>query len=259
MTKRLMDFFPNIIVLPEEEDSFESFLRLKGVARYKKVEEHLNGVVPKVKLTYEALSQHYRYDVKLRRMLYKLIAFLEVSLKATINNNYQIDSIRKNFDQKVSNIFGKSFFLDKLQKRKVSVTLSNKSVVSLFDYLENCDMSQMIDIFMLLPNELHKGLFGDTSYLEQNLRAAKEVRNAVFHHNILLSTALKKVWINGEERAGLKANIESLILLSPKHTHNNLKRNINECMIIDEKKPPIEGNIYCLLGNCGVYFDEVGL
>lgn len=257
--KRLMNAFPNIIVQPEEEDEFENFLQLKGVARYKKIQIYLNNIAPGKQLTYQDLCQHYRYDVKLRRMLYKLIAFLEVALKATINNNCQIDNIRKGFEQKISNAFNKSFSLNKVQSRKIRVTLSDKTIVSLFDYLENCDMSQMLEIFMLLPSRLHKEFFDDITHLEQNLKAAKEVRNAVFHHNILLGATLKKVWIYDEEREGLKANIENLILLSPKHMHSNLKCNINECVIIDEKKPPIMDNQYRLLGDSRIFFDEVGL
>lgn len=253
----LIENFDKIHIPHEQRDDFERALKLKGVERYKKIEACLQN--KKADLTYDDLNHHYRYDIKLRRALYKCIAFLEVSLKAMINNTYAITNLtKKNFVSEINNIFPKHYKESALQKRKTSIVFADKTVCSLFDYLENCDMGQMIDIFMLMPEEKHKELFVHLEYLEKNLRAAKEIRNAVFHHNLLMCVTLKKVYIGGQESQDLKSNIENIILLSPPKTHSNLKKVINQCLIIDETKGIGADNEYNLVEDFKIYFDGEG-
>ena len=110
---------------------------------------------------------------------------------------------------------------------------------------------------MLLDTDQQSSLFkSDFDHLKENLDALRELRNCVEHHQLLIIKDLKEVWISGEKKTGLNANIENAINLSPKLAKENLKETINDCLIIDESKERSEQNTYHLLPEFKVYFDD---
>lgn len=232
----LISNFPDVIINEDEWNNFENFLDLKGVQRYKKVEAALVGKVES--LTYLQLSHHYRYDVKLRRKLYMCFSLLEVALKAYISNHYHIENLTKvNFERKMNESFknsGKVFKLSEIEKKKNEIIFSDAKVNTLFDYLENCDMSQLNKIVLHLSDKELKSLFPNHLRLKENLNAARVLRNLVFHHILLLNTNLKKVYLGETISNGLKANIQNVVQLIPERARKNITNEINACLIIDE-------------------------
>jgi hypothetical protein len=224
------------MISEDEWDNFENFLELKGVQRYKKVEAALIGKIEKI--TYLQLSHHYRYDVKLRRKLYMCFSLLEVALKAYISNRYHIENLNEeNFERKMNESLknnGKIFKLSEIEKKKNEIIFSDAKVNTLFDYLENCDMSQLNKIVLHLSNTELKTLFPNYSRLKENLNAARFLRNLVFHHILLLNTKLKQVYLGEMMSNGLKANILNVVQLIPERARKNITNEINACLIIDE-------------------------
>ena len=83
----LETYFPNLVVKAEDWDKCENYLKLKGIERYSSLYFAIKNETDE-KIDYEVLSQHYRYDVKLRRALHKIIAFTEVAMRAAVCNAY---------------------------------------------------------------------------------------------------------------------------------------------------------------------------
>ena len=83
----LETYFPGLLVKKEDREKCENYLKLKGIERYSSLYFAIKDKTDK-EIDYELLSQHYRYDVKLRRALHKIVAFTEVAMRAAICNAY---------------------------------------------------------------------------------------------------------------------------------------------------------------------------
>ena len=71
-------------------------------------------------IDYELLSQHYRYDVKLRRALHKTISFIEIAMRAAINNAYFNQHVQLSKDRwmsELSDLFGVEYKPEQIVKR----------------------------------------------------------------------------------------------------------------------------------------------
>jgi len=252
----LVNKFPSIIISEDEKQEFQNYLELKGVQRYKKIEAALNGKVGTI--SYCMLSEHYRYDVKLRRQIFKSIALLEVAIKAYICNHYNIEHLQySNFKDIINKVLGKGNKKFSGFMPKVKMLFNEKPINSLFEYVEESDFGQLIEVFMVLPDEQKEELFPNIQYLKENLYAIKELRNKACHHSITIGQELGTVYIDGMPKQGIQANIENLINLIPSRARGNIKRQFNECLIIDEEKDLTQDNQYNILGEYKAFFNGV--
>ena len=254
-------FFPQLTVSSDELEVFKKYLQLKGINRYRSLYNMLidNNVQ---EVSYKVLSEHYRYDVKLRRALYKIIAFVEIAMRSAISNTYGDTLITDNWKSEISNTFMHNYSPSKKVCEKIAFIIRNakedEESLTLSDLLERCDMQVLNEIFILLDQDKQRGVFSnDFNHLAENLNAMRKVRNCVGHHHILLIQDLNDVWINGQKKAGIQANIENIINISPDIAKDNLKRLINDCLIIDENEERTNRNTYMILPSFMVYFEEV--
>lgn len=263
-TEILKDF-PRLELSEKEAKDFQAKLKLKGKQRYKELYKALSAENSNKKFSYEVLSQHYRYDIKLRRALYKIISFTEVAMRATIANRYGTKKISKtNIEEDIKKITGKEIYFDDREKKKISIALNSNKEMNLFEFLENVDMQILNKIFCILDEELKESVFTYDEHLKDNLDSMRKLRNAVMHNNILITKKYGRVWVDGQEKTDLQSHIENAINLSPNIAKGKLKRQINECLIIDEgreetfKKQGKEGeNRYRLFAKYKVYFEGV--
>ena len=101
----LETYFPGLLVKKEDREKCENYLKLKGIERYSSLYFAIKDKTDK-EIDYELLSQHYRYDVKLRRALHKIIAFTEVAMRAAICNAYpNVEFTSRNWKNRISNIY----------------------------------------------------------------------------------------------------------------------------------------------------------
>lgn len=263
-TEILKDF-PLLELNEEEAKDFQTKLKLKGKQRYKELYDAVSAENNKRKFSYEVLSQHYRYDIKLRRALYKIISFTEIAMRATIANKYGTEKIsEENIEDDIKRITGKEIKFTKGEKKKIAYIFDSKKEMTLFKFLESVDMQILNEIFCILDKELIEIIFIYDEHLKDNLDSMRKLRNAVMHNNILITKKYGKVWIDGEEKTDLQSHIENTINLSPDIAKDNLKRLINSCLIMDEdreeeyKKQGKEAkNRYRLLKKYKVYFEGV--
>ena len=259
----LETYFPGLVVKDEDRGKCENYLKLKGIERYSSLYFAIKDKTDK-EIDYELLSQHYRYDVKLRRALHKIIAFTEVAMRAAICNAYpNVEFTSRNWKNRISNIMGKPFETGEALRKKISwyvqkLENEGKTNITLFDLLENSDLQVLNAVFLMLDEDKQREVFtNDFEHLKDNLDAMRELRNCVEHHQVLIIQKLKEVWICGTQQSGLKANVENIINISPKVAKANLKRLINDCLTIDEEQKRSKENTYQLLPAFKVYFEDV--
>ena len=258
----LETYFPGLVVKDEGREKCENYLKLKGIERYSSLYFALKSKTEN-EIDYELLSQHYRYDVKLRRALHKTISFIEIAMRAAINNAYFNQYVQLSKDRwmsELSDLFGVEYKPEQIVKRKIKRLFTDRNVetISLFELLENCDMHVLNSIFLLLDSEKQKEVFdNDFEHLKENLDALRELRNCVEHHQLLIIKPLKKTWSNGEWQTSLQANVQNAINLSPKNARKNLKKLLNSCLVIEESENRSEENTYQLLPAFKVYFEDV--
>lgn len=255
-----------LLEIPEDKLSeFQNKIMLKGRQRYHELYKALLKENNGEKISWEVLSHHYRYDIKLRRVLYKIISFTEVAMRATIANNYQIDNMTQyTYESELKKTINNKINFTNKEKNKIGVVFNDKSEVSLFEFLENIDMQILNKIFIHIKKSMIMDLFSDNEKLSQNLDAMRKLRNSVMHNKILITKEYGRVWIGGVEKTDLQSHIENAIMLSPYLAKDNLKKAVNECLIIDEKQElhstkdkNIEENRYKLFNKYKVYFEEV--
>jgi len=141
------------------------YLDLKGVS-YHTVLVNYIGLDEDGKIQYKKVQNIYKYDKRIRNILYRYLSALEEGIRGFISNKYcgNIDNIKR---------LSKS-----IQK---SIVEGN----SLSKELEDLDFNQLINISKKLSTKEKRELFGHTDNLEANLLAVKELRNAVSHHRML--------------------------------------------------------------------------
>lgn len=250
----LIDNFNDIEICPSEIEKFEKFLKLKGVQRHRLL---LESIINKTseKANINILSEHYRYDVKLRRAVFKSMALLEVALKAAICNNNEIKVISK---QQAIEVIEKYFNCEikdkRIFRRKIPIIFDNDKELSLFEFLERSDMDVLIKIFMLLPKESHRELFGESDHLFENLMALKTLRNKVFHHNILLNSNLETVFLEGNKKSGLKANLRNMVNFISENARYNTMVELNRCLFKNEE----EKSFFDIVEEYKIVFEEAG-
>ena len=259
----LETYFPGLLVKKEDREKCEKYLNLKGIERYSSLYFAIKDKTDK-EIDYELLSQHYRYDVKLRRALHKIIAFTEIAMRAAVCNACpNVVFTSRNWKNRISSTMGRPFETGKQLSGKITwyvqkLENEGKNDITLFDLLENSDLQVLNAVFLMLDEDKQREVFtNDFEHLKDNLDAMRELRNCVEHHQVLIIQKLKEVWINGVRQSGLKANVENIINISPNIAKTNLKRLINDCLTIDEKQKRNEENTYQLLPAFKVYFEDV--
>ena len=104
----LETYFPGLLVKKEDREKCENYLKLKGIERYSSLYFAINNETDE-KIDYELLSQHYRYDVKLRRALHKILAFTEIAMRAAVCNAYpNVVFTSRNWKNRISSTMGRT-------------------------------------------------------------------------------------------------------------------------------------------------------
>lgn len=184
-----------------EEGKAKFYIDMKGVALHIKVLKYLgfkfeDDNTIKWKTVSEKLSQ----DKLLRDKLYIYLATLEEYIRAYISNKYS-DNVKKDF------------WINGIGKRNQikNQVLSGKE---LFDILEDIDFGTLINQVLNLPNKDIEELLGGKG-TEQNIKAVRELRNAVSHHKFMFSHEFLKCNVDGVESNLLENNIKNLRQLLP--------------------------------------------
>ncbi len=175
----------------DEKKKFKEYVRLKGINTHVDI-INLIGLDENDKICAKHVSDTYKYDKRIRNILFTYISALEEHIRAFARDNNENE---------------KESFVSKIE---------NKTLNQLIEH---------ISVF----KETFKSLFpNNDNHLIDNLKAVKGLRNAVSHNRLLLTyNNYKHCYINGEKKKGLTNNIKNLVNLIDDYYKDSLINKIN--------------------------------
>ncbi|ARU91781.1 hypothetical protein SCLARK_001229 [Spiroplasma clarkii] len=190
-----IDKFVSKMIFPDEDNKLEeecrNYLRLKGVAYLTQlanfIELNDNG-----KIEYLKVSKLYRYDKRIRNILYKFLSAFEESIRAFIANKF-LDNVSefKSESQKNGKKIGKKLMGKLSECKSLSFSLGSLS------------LSELMELFNIFTADEQVLLFENLDHIDENLSAVRELRNAVSHHRMLfVYDEFSECWIDGIQKEG---------------------------------------------------------
>jgi len=211
---RINDFFNDMEISENDKIYAQKAIAAKGLEKHISIKEYLLSWREKGYCRYSEVATTYRYDKRIRNVLYKYISYLEEFFRANIQDNYY-------------NKVEQEFWISQLKELLI------KYNQNLNDALENLSFSHLLKQMEKLPQEIKDVCISIKSYVNQNIKALIELRNAVMHNKFLvLYKGLKFCYVNGvdsEKNNGLKANIINLANFLPTGAKEQYVLDINDC------------------------------
>lgn len=213
MDSRREEFYKNLIIDEEDKEQAEKYLTSKGVEKHIILKEKLFNWIEGDKIEYSLIASTYRYDKRLRNILFKYISYLEEYYRSVILDEYRY---------RVKKIKWIRDIKERLEEFNGDLN----------DALEHIDFSSLLIQTRMLPQRVkNKCLLPKTRNLKENSIALKELRNAVMHNKfLLLYRGYETCYIDGvddNKSSNLKANILNLISFLPKSVAEGCIRDIN--------------------------------
>lgn len=208
------EFIDLIDIQQEEIDKAKHYLDLKGVNLHHSIYSYLSSFTAS-KIKYCEIATTYRYDKRIRKVLYKYIGLLEEKIRAYIDNNYSDEMDQLNLTAKIAK------------------TLKSEKV--LYKALDKTLFSDLIAQVLVLSDEDIHSIFPDTIFESKNLKALAELRNAVSHNRFLLNYLdFKECNIDGSISGSLHANLTNLANHLEKSIKQSFINEINSCSAFEE-------------------------
>ena len=205
------EFWGKIEITEEEKEKSVHYLKYRGVEEHNHVRQYLESVTGR-RASYSEIATAFRYDKRIRRVLYKYIGLFEESIRAYISNKYS------------SNIEGINLTVSTKQYiaeyKKLFVALSELTFRRLITQVKNLVTVDLIEMF---------GSYEDDKVLFDDLEAVVELRNAVSHNRFLLDNKRLKKCSVGDKNNSLWANIVNLWNFLPEPFQTQFSKEINEC------------------------------
>lgn len=213
MTKE--EFWNSIIISNEEKQKSLFYLKYRGIDEHNYVRLFLESRTGR-KVTYSEIASTFRYDKRIRRVIYKFIGILEESIRAYIANKYTNNLEQVEWSNKIKNGQGELFNrLDELTLGQLfnQIKKLKKDRKYLFDYLEN-----------------------DGNWTNKDFESIIELRNQISHNRFLLNNMKLKKCSIGDGNASLWANLLNLKRFLPNEVKQKFCDEVNNCVICFGKK-----------------------
>ena len=204
------EFWNNIIITEEEKAKSLHYLQYRGVDEHDHVRQHLESITGR-KVSYAEIATAFRYDKRIRRILYKYIGFLEERIRAFISNKYS-DSVSLTLTSSTQQQYE--------EQGELFLALSSITYGQLISQTKklSCDDKQ----------KLFSSYNSDTN-LAKDLDATVALRNEVSHNRFLLDNKRLKKCSVGDGNCSLWANIINLRNCLPELFRERFSMEINEC------------------------------
>lgn len=206
------EFFDNLEIEEKDRERAEKYLNAKGLFFHLQIKKKLLAWTEGGNIRYSQIASYYRYDKRIRIVLYKYIAYLEEYYRAAI-----LDAYFDNADQ--------NFWIPEIKSK---VDKDEK----LDNVLEGLGFRELIKQMKEMPDEIkQKCDFSGRTRLNKNTEALIVFRNAVMHNRFLLIYRGFSVCYltNGKVGASLRDNILNLISFLPQEVGEKLKEDISNC------------------------------
>lgn len=206
-----IDFFSSIKIEESEKDKASHYIFYRGLLDHIRARDYLLTFEKDV--SYDEIATLFRYEKRIRRILFKFIGFVEEYLRATITNYYTGDLSREAL------------------KSIANYPRKPRSVYEL-------QFSELIKAFHSLPKELQETTFKFNAHnTEGNLKALNKLRDIVCHNDFLFSLCgYKKVETEEGTNASLVNNMRNLSNYLPPFIRENFSNEINGACTSGSKK-----------------------
>lgn len=221
-------FFEIVDIKEEEKESARVFLSNRGITEHIRMAEYLSAFLNR-KPTYQEVATAFRYDKRIRRIVYRYLGLFEEYLRAYLSDTY--DTI-----QDIPNFSYKLIVRQNLLKE-------TPLTGSTYDFTLKLYFSNLINVIKALPEEDKRKLFDGNIPLKKNLEALVQLRNAVSHNRTLINYKnLEEVTLlDGGISHSLESNINNLYMLLPAHTKEKYKACINAA--IEERPNTLDSQV----------------
>ncbi len=211
MLDRKEEFYRNVIISDEDKVRAERYLLSKGVEKHIILKEKLLNWIEGNEIEYSLIASTYRYDKRIRNVLFKYISYLEEYYRAIILDAYRFSYNEVTWCKDIQS---------KLREYK-----------DLNDALEHTDFSSLLyQIECLFKKGKIKIYFGNKKHLHINLIAVRELRNAVMHNKFLILYRGFEICyvddVSKKQSGGLRANIINLMNFLPPEVAQKCKEEI---------------------------------
>lgn len=205
-------FFENVEISDTDKTRANIFLKSKGVFIHNKIKEKLKVFTKnKNNIKYAQIASIYRYDKRVRLVLYKYISYFEEYLRGIILDNYYKDYKQMSWIKPLK---------EKINKYK-NLELA----------LENLSFRDLIIQTKQIDNKIMPESFKNNSFLNKNLNSLRVFRNAVMHNKFLLFCIQFEECRLKEKPSGstLRHNIYNLASFLPSEVSISLISDIDKC------------------------------
>lgn len=204
------EFFNGLEIEETDKDKAEAYIKSKGLFAHMQIKNKLLAWSNKA-IKYSQIASYYRYDKRIRIILYKYIAYLEEYYRAILLDKFS-DSTEQNFWIKI--------IADKIN-----------SGIRLDIILENLGFRSLLNQIKLLPDNLKEYSFNSNKPIRKNIDALIELRNAVMHNKFLLMYRGFSMcyFAKGRKGSTLRDNILNLVNFLPEDVGVNCIKDINAC------------------------------
>lgn len=134
MTKHEEAFYNNLVINDEDKIRAEKSLKSKGVEKHLLIKEKLLAWNESSEIEYTKIASTYRYDKRIRYVLFKYVSYLEEFYRAVILDNY-VNRVKQ------------KFWIEELQDKLIAFDYN------LNDALEHIDFSALLIQCQRLPKE----------------------------------------------------------------------------------------------------------
>lgn len=194
-------FFELIEIEENEIEQAKEYINLRGLQEHILMAEYLASFIVDRKPTYKEVATAFRYDKRIRRILYKYIGLLEERFRACICNNFTSPS-------------------------QLGLNTNN----SLYECIHSSLFSTLVNVVWSLDSSYKNSLFKTNNVLRKNLKALVELRNAISHNRTIINYRdFESVTLsNGEKGHSLLLNIKNLIEILPENIAESCINEIND-------------------------------
>ena len=221
-------FFENLIIDDEDKVRAERFLSSKGVEKHIILKEKLFNWIEGDKIEYSMIASAYRYDKRIRLVLFKYISYLEEFYRSILLDEYRFNA---------NGIKWRKDIQEKLRKHQNDLN----------DALEHIEFSSLLMQIQKLPNSIKEKCRLPLRRQKENCIALTGLRNAVMHNKfLLLYRGYDVCYVEGvdaNKSASFKANLLNLIQFLPKEVGGKCMREINQCKEDDGEQNKTKWNL----------------
>lgn len=211
--------FYNLITIEESnKHKANYYLKRRGLEEHVRVANallsHSNG-----QISYAEVATVFRYDKRIRRILYKYIGYIEEMIRAFISNHYpNIEALPSKCREKISS----EAFNRSVNRSSTFEVISYDLFFNLMKMALSLNSKQKKVLFPCLKNKN-----------EQNFDALNRLRDQIGHNKLLVNNSdLFDVTLNKEITGSvLNRNILNLLNFLPKDLHKKFICEINSAYL----------------------------